>query len=309
MKYDYVIVGAGPCGLTIAWLLSKEGKKCLVIDRESSIGGAHRVKRINNKFSEHGPRVYSSSYINTIKILNDMNIPFNEIFIPIEISFLSIGQMTLLKLSILEIIKLMVTFLVFLIYPFFAMNITVQNYMDYLNFSNETKYYFDGICRTTDGMGADKYTLYQFLEVLNQNILYKIYQPKESHDIALFSRMKKTLENTGNITFKLNTNIKHIKSENNLVSGVITDLSELITANNYILAIPPKNLFTIMPENAFLLNKEISEQISYNTYINIIFYWDHKLILPAKHGFAETDWGLLYIILSIILIVKIKDSN
>lgn len=39
MKYDYLIVGAGLAGATIAHELTKAGKCCLVIDRRSHIGG------------------------------------------------------------------------------------------------------------------------------------------------------------------------------------------------------------------------------------------------------------------------------
>lgn len=38
-KYDYLIVGAGLYGSTFAYEMSKVGKKCLVIDRRSHIGG------------------------------------------------------------------------------------------------------------------------------------------------------------------------------------------------------------------------------------------------------------------------------
>ncbi len=64
--YDYVIIGAGPTGLTIAHYMSKINKKCIIIEKEKDIGGCHRVTReyINNEylFTEHGPRVYSDVF-------------------------------------------------------------------------------------------------------------------------------------------------------------------------------------------------------------------------------------------------------
>lgn len=39
MKYDFLIVGAGPFGSTCAYELTKRGKKCLVIDKRKTIGG------------------------------------------------------------------------------------------------------------------------------------------------------------------------------------------------------------------------------------------------------------------------------
>ena len=33
--YDYIIVGAGPTGLTLAYCFAKYGKKCLLVDKNS----------------------------------------------------------------------------------------------------------------------------------------------------------------------------------------------------------------------------------------------------------------------------------
>lgn len=38
-KYDYLIVGFGLFGATFAHLALKQGKKCLVIDKRSHLGG------------------------------------------------------------------------------------------------------------------------------------------------------------------------------------------------------------------------------------------------------------------------------
>ena len=38
-KYDYLIVGAGLFGATFAHLATKRGKRCLVIDKRSHVGG------------------------------------------------------------------------------------------------------------------------------------------------------------------------------------------------------------------------------------------------------------------------------
>ena len=39
MKYDYLIVGSGLFGATFAHLATKQGKRCLVIDKRSHLGG------------------------------------------------------------------------------------------------------------------------------------------------------------------------------------------------------------------------------------------------------------------------------
>lgn len=57
MKYDYLIIGAGPFGATFAHLAQAAGKRCLVIDKRDHIGGniyCDKVEGINvHKYGAH----------------------------------------------------------------------------------------------------------------------------------------------------------------------------------------------------------------------------------------------------------------
>ena len=70
-NYDYIIIGAGPSGLSLAHILP-DNKKILIIERNSSIGGCHRVDRVQGLFTEHGPRIYSYAYVNFNKLLKEI---------------------------------------------------------------------------------------------------------------------------------------------------------------------------------------------------------------------------------------------
>lgn len=56
-KYDYFIVGSGLFGATFAYLAKKQGKKCLVIDKRSHLGGniyCENIEGINvHKYGAH----------------------------------------------------------------------------------------------------------------------------------------------------------------------------------------------------------------------------------------------------------------
>lgn len=56
-KYDYLIVGSGLYGATFAYKANKEGKKCLVIDKRSHVGGnvyCENIEGINvHKYGAH----------------------------------------------------------------------------------------------------------------------------------------------------------------------------------------------------------------------------------------------------------------
>lgn len=45
-EYDFIVIGGGPSGLTVAHLLTKLNAKILVIEREKTLGGCHRVKYV-----------------------------------------------------------------------------------------------------------------------------------------------------------------------------------------------------------------------------------------------------------------------
>lgn len=57
MKYDYLIVGSGLFGSTFAYEMNKKGKKCLVIEKNSHIGGniyTEKIEGINvHKYGAH----------------------------------------------------------------------------------------------------------------------------------------------------------------------------------------------------------------------------------------------------------------
>ncbi len=62
MKYDYLIVGAGLSGATVAHELTKAGKKCLVIDKRSHIAGNIYTENINGiNVHKYGAHIFHTS--------------------------------------------------------------------------------------------------------------------------------------------------------------------------------------------------------------------------------------------------------
>ena len=97
MKYDYLVVGAGPFGATFAYEANKRGKKVLVIDKRNHVGGNMYCENIENiNVHKYGAHIFHTSnkkvwdYVNQFCTFNNYinspianykgeiyNLPFN----------------------------------------------------------------------------------------------------------------------------------------------------------------------------------------------------------------------------------------
>lgn len=105
--YDYVIVGGGPAGLTLAQCMAHAGKTVALVDKNDQLGGCHRVDRVDPTtqklpepdmkmplpvsetkgiFTEHGPRAYFSNYYTVKHVLAQAGINFDDLFAPVPMN-------------------------------------------------------------------------------------------------------------------------------------------------------------------------------------------------------------------------------
>jgi hypothetical protein len=320
MSYDYVIVGGGPTGMTIAWILSNQKKKVLLIEKDEVLGGCHKVLRVNGYFTEHGPRIYSNSFLMFIEILADMDIAFTDLFIPYyNFKHTNIDNKTILSLNFNEIMALLSAFLKLIVNKDYGRTVSMKNFMKKNNFSESSYDYIERLCLLTDGATIEDYTLFQFLQLVNQQFFYSLFQPKLPNDKGLIKIWtNKLLEN--NVKILLNSQVIKIDVKNNNVSRLIINENGIvkeITANKYVLTIPPKpfyNLISSNPKtkNIFGNNKEIQKwkgKNSYFDYITLTFHYKNEVTLPKFNGFPRTPWGIGFVILSNFMDFKTDEPS
>lgn len=315
--YDIVCIGAGPAGLAFAHCCSRIGKKVLIIEKESVIGGCHRVRRVDGLFTEHGPRVYSSTYKTMIMLLEDMSLKFEDLFTPYNFKIGEISGKTVFNtLKFSELFLFAVEFIKLLFNNTHGKHKSVSQFMIEHSFTNESKDIVDRICRLTDGTSSEYYTLNQFLQLVNQQMMYTLYQPKYPNDIGLFKVWKNHLEKQG-VKFMMNTKVqkfdfneKGIVSNLYLRNGTTSEIGRLVTNNSkVILAVPPQNMVSILSSSG-IIDHELEKwaiKTSYLDYITVVFHWNKRLDLPKVYGFTRTDWGIAFIVLSNYM--KFDDDN
>jgi len=321
-KYDYIIIGAGPTGLTLAFLLSKYNMKVAIIEKDSNIGGCHGVTRINSlfsessegrkpfllkskypstsrgAFSEHGPRIYIDNYLMFKKILSEMNTSWDDLFVPYKF-----GRGEFLN-SVFPILSTRELF--HLIWAFLTLNdsykkISLLEFTQKYNFSEKSINLLDNLGRITDGGSIEQYTLYNFLQIINQNFLYKIYQPRLPNDIGLFKIWENILVSRKVDIFK-NSTISDIDHYNNKIISV-TFNNRTLYGTNFIFAMPPYSINELLKNTSL---KDVfsdrfdkwSKLTNYITYIPITFHWQNKIKLNPIWGFPQTSWGIAHIVLS-----------
>jgi hypothetical protein len=310
VQYDIIIIGAGPSGLTLAQTLSSLNLKILVIDKNDSIGGCHRVQRVDGYFTEHGPRIYSSAYLNFMTLLEEMDVKFEKLFTPYNFQFTTIGQKTIFStINIYEFLTLFFDFINLLFNEEYGERISVKDHLEFNNFSEKSKDIIDKICRLTYGADISRYSLNEFLQLVNQQFFYKIYQPRLPNDIGLFKIWLTYLQKR-NVRILLNSNVETIEKIDDVFTVNIKNNKNKILnfqSDKVIIAAAPFELIKILEKsnnsikNAFGKYEELkcwTESTNYNVYVQITFHWNTKLKLEKVYGFPASEWGIAHIILS-----------
>lgn len=315
-KYDLVIVGAGPAGIALAHCCSKLNKKILIIEREESIGGCHRVRRVNGLFTEHGPRVYSTTYTVFQELLKDMGHDFKDLFVEYNFSITEIGGQTIFStLDFKELFRLSFDFLQLLISNNHGRYTLLADYLNDHEFSKKSIDMIDRVCKLTDGGGVDKYTLNEFLQLFNQQFFYSLYQPKNPNDLGLFKIWRNFLEKK-NVHFMTNCQVKNITQKNSQIDSLLVSYDNHlinIYSDKVVFAVPPKNLYNILTEFKLQHNwgdlESFSKDTSYIDYLSVTFHWDKYIPLKKVYGFPHSSWGVAFIVLSNYMSFEEKSSK
>jgi len=304
--YDMIIVGAGPAGLALAHCYSNTGKKILVIDREQNIGGCHRVKRVSSGlFTEHGPRVYLSNYVNFFYLLSEIGLNKDDLFTKYkyDVNYL------FFKFSFHELWVFIGAYMQFLFNHDYGDNISLVKFCQDNGYSKESIDILDRLCRYMDGADIKKYSVGKILKTMDA--ISGIMQPKGPLDNLLFDKWQKYLENKG-VTFALGKEVSYIhhNPDRNKIDYIeMHNDDTLYYCNKLVLAIPPASITKILSsmDNNYVKNsfgdlhqfERFAEDTEYIEYISITYHFRGDVHIPEVHGMTfDTDWGIIVVNLS-----------
>lgn len=316
--YDYVIVGAGPAGLALTQYLYPTTNSILLLDNINVIGGCHRVVRVpylgQELFTEHGPRIYVDNYNNFKVLLKHMGHDFYSLFTPYHFSFMTEIFRQGLTLKLKDCLPILCAFLLFLLDEEYGKGTTILEFGKKHGFHPRTMDILDRSARMTDGSSIDRYTLNQLFQVINQQLFYKIYQPKLPNDKGFLKIWQEFLQQQPNIDILLEHDAIHLNynEETNRVESLwVYDKKNHntieIKCNNVVLAMPPHAMARVLGtchsniQNSFMPYIHLLQFVKntdYIPYISITYHWKTKQETPKIHGFPMGEWGIISIVLT-----------
>lgn len=296
-RYDVVIIGAGPSGLALAQGCTRYGRSVLVIEKEDSIGGCHRVQRVDGMFTEHGPRMYSTNYQTFDGFLREFGESLNSLFVPANVRFPT-GE-----ISTKDYLPIIFGTFALWFDSDYGKNQSMKDFMIEHGFSDNSKEAIDLYCRFTDGASADRYTVFEFLNLMNQSFFYRSLEPRMPNDVGLFNKWQEHLQSKG-VHIITSTKVQSIDKDGKVFMG----RDQYVRGDNIVFAVPPECISGILERsppdvrNAFGEVKTLdkwSHQTSYNDYVSFTLHWSKDLnkeisdyLSSEEYKNKVTPWGI-----------------
>jgi zeta-carotene desaturase len=308
MAKKVIIIGGGAAGLSAGVKLAVEGHEVRLFESKPFLGGRlySFVEPATGDIVDNGQHIMAGFYYNTFKLLtmletshlvklqNNLEIDFFEkgpkhfrfkcLSMPVPFALMW-GLFSYPKFNKRDLIKLMK------MKKSADKSLTAAQWLEKLNISEESIYsFFKPLVLATLNAGVEKVSAIIFRDMLNT-----IFDAKSREAVLAFPKVglsKIVADPAGEFIKKrggqinLCTQIKEIVLEGGRVSGVVDFNDQKYSADAYICALPPDNLYNILPggENHYL------KEWSYSPIVAVNLWFDRSVMDQPMIGMLDSPF-------------------
>ena len=214
----YTIIGSGPCGLSLAYVLSLNNIDVEIIEQDSQLGGSWNAEWIEGKyFSENSPRIYSDMG-NSTKLMRHLGFTSDN-YVNVYGGYLE-TNMKLFRFiwkhfTILDYIKFIYAVIK---YRFIEEQQTINEWMNQVNLSNQCKKAIRIICILINDI-PEKTNINDFFGSIVYILPKQLKEPNKWHELIekyLLDRNVKILKNTRVIQLEKQKGTFYIRTKNTM---------------------------------------------------------------------------------------------
>lgn len=294
----YIVVGAGPTGLSLTYYLAKGGHEVTLIEKEDQLGGSWNSQWHDDKyFTENSPRVLIFSQL-TRKFLGDLGLDkqdFANVYgnkLQTFFKFINFG------VSNLSLKDYFIGAYSFIKHHYNKSNENVQDWLDSNNFSEKFKKAMK-ITSIVICDRPDKTNLTDFFGAItdsNSDGIKQMREPNKWHEI-----LEAKLKTKYGVKIFKNTPIEKVLTNKNRVVGVSTK-NQKYYADRVVLATQSSGLHSILNQsNELVKNNWMSYSLMKNWIENTYYSgfsfqlnFKQKIAFPKKWlTFSFTDWTII----------------
>uniref|UniRef100_A0A6C0CV57 Amine oxidase domain-containing protein n=1 Tax=viral metagenome TaxID=1070528 RepID=A0A6C0CV57_9ZZZZ len=305
MMYDYVIVGGGPTGITLATMLANTKHKTLLLESEHSLGGNWKIdwdQNTNQYMTEHSPKVLFSSNHYFFQLLNQIGATSHNNTHNIYGKFgnLNIVKSFLKHMSFMDTLKLTSVIMSYFLNPNgFKYYQSIKKWA-HENHISEKGIGFLKVMAIISSNTYDKVCMGAFIEfaVIDPGIFFDLVYLNRPND--WIKQAYRYIFSHDNMNIILRTKITSIDD----VQGIVRDESgNTYMGKNIILATPLQACYEIiqrssrdLKSNWFKSMNSFKRFVDKSTYIGLGFqlHFTEKVTIPSEWCWScFNDWTVI----------------
>lgn len=290
------IFGAGPTGLTLAWIYAKQGRKVVVYDKYKNVGGSWATKWTEDGlFTQHSPQILTSAYVNTFDLFDEMKIDKSRFLQPYKSSWtnmdLAAGDVFVLGLAYMDYMVRNLD------------HITVNEYLGN-SLSDRGQRAIESVCYLLDGIPPSMMTMGELLGAFDQTAFYSTLEMSKASDDefdGMGTLWKRALDEIG-VEFEFNSELINIEYDGfDLAANVVKDTNgRHIKVDEIILATDPRGTVGILdrsPDVNWSWGKNMRYHLTKGMYhsLSIQFHFDEEgiYVTPETANGTSTPFGII----------------